>query len=343
MKAILHERYSGLKGLRYADVSVSNHPKPGEVQVRLKAAGINHRDLFVMAARTASNKPLILGSDGAGIVAKIGKGVSRLQVGDEVILHPTLGWNTAADVPLIPQIVGGPGEGTLAEYITLPADNVLPKPSHLSWEEAGVLSLSALTAYRALFTRGQLRQGEHVLIPGIGGGVATFALLFAKSAGATVSVTSRSEAKRAAAARLGAGHALDSHGNWSEALSPQSVDLIMDSIGQDMFAKYFDVLRPGGRVVMYGASSGDDLQVPIRSIFFPQISLLGTSMGSREEFVQMLEWIQRHQIRPVVDSIYQLHDVSRAFERMSQGLQFGNIAIRIEQGETAIAVLWRRR
>jgi zinc-binding alcohol dehydrogenase/oxidoreductase len=212
----------------------------------------------------------------------------------------------------------------------LPAANALPKPAHLSWEEAGVLPLSALTAYRALFTRGTLKQGEHVLIPGIGGGVATYALLMAVAAGAKVTVTSRSEAKRNEALRMGAAHALDSHADWCMQNDLEPVDMILDSIGQAMFPKYFDIIRPGGCIVMYGASSGDDLTVPIRSIFFPQISLIGTSMGSREEFIQMLQWVEQHEIHPVIDGVYPLQDAVKAFERMEKGEQFGNLAILME-------------
>ncbi|MFC9706563.1 zinc-binding alcohol dehydrogenase family protein [Paenibacillus sp. NPDC056933] len=331
MKAIIHSGQSGLEGLQYTETT-SRAPEAGEVQIQLKSAGVNHRDLFIMAGRTSQDAPLILGSDGAGVIVEIGEGVDELSVGDEVIIHPTLGWEHAVDVPIVPDIIGGPADGTLAQYITLPARNALPKPTHLSWTEAGVLSLSALTAYRALFTRGALKQGEgeHILIPGIGGGVATYALLMAVAAGAQVTVTSRSEAKRKEALRLGATRALDSHTNWSLQNDLEPVDFILDSIGQDMFPKYFDIIRPGGRIVMYGASSGDDLTVPIRSIFFPQISLIGTSMGSREEFVQMLHWVEQQDIHPVIDGIYPLQDTAKAFERMEKAEQFGNLAILVE-------------
>ncbi|MGC5775796.1 zinc-binding dehydrogenase [Paenibacillus pabuli] len=329
MKAIIHSGQSGLEGLQYTD-STSRAPEAGEVRIQLKSAGINHRDLFIMAGRTSQDASLILGSDGAGVIIEIGEGIDGLSVGDEVIILPTLGWDHAVDVPIVPDIVGGPTDGTLAQYITLPARNALPKPAHLSWAEAGVLSLSALTAYRALFTRGGLKQGEHILIPGIGGGAATYALLMAIAAGAKVTVTSRSETKRKEALRLGAFQALDSHADWSLQNDLGSVDFILDSIGQSMFPKYFDIIRPGGRIVMYGASSGDDLTVPIRSIFFPQISLMGTSMGSREEFVQMLQWVEQHDIHPVIDGLYPLQETVKAFERMEKAEQFGNLAILVE-------------
>ncbi len=330
MNAIIHSGHSDLEGLQYSTCTLPG-AEQGHVVIELSAAGLNHRDLFIMSDRTPQDTPLIPGSDGAGIVVEVGEGVHHISAGDEVIIHPTLGWEHTADVPVVPGIVGGPSDGTLAQYIALPASNVLPKPTHLSWIEAGVLSLSALTAYRALFTRGGLRAGEHLLIPGIGGGVATYALLMAVAAGAKVTVTSRSEVKRAEALRLGAYQALDSHANWKSTMnSHEPIDIILDSIGQVMFPKYEEIIRPGGRIVMFGASSGDDLHLPIRSIFFPQISLTGTSMGSREEFVQMLEWVEKHQIHPVVDSIYSLRDTVQAFERMKNGEQFGNIAIQVK-------------
>jgi zinc-binding alcohol dehydrogenase/oxidoreductase len=330
MNAIIHSGHRGLEGLQYSTCPTPE-AGPGQVVVELRAAGLNHRDLFIMSDRTPQDTPLIPGSDGAGIVVEVSEDVQHIPIGQEVIIHPTLGWENTADVPVVPGIVGGPSDGTLAQYITLPASNVLSKPEHLSWIEAGVLSLSALTAYRALFTRGGLKSGEHILIPGIGGGVATYALLMAAAAGAKVTVTSRSEAKRAEALRLGADQALDSHADWSNIKSDlDPVDIVLDSIGQAMFSKYESVIRPGGRIVMFGASSGDDLHLPIRSIFFPQISLIGTSMGSREEFVQMLEWVEKYQIHPVVDSIYSLQNTSQAFERMEKGEQFGNIAIQVD-------------
>jgi len=329
MKAIIHSGRSGLRGLQYTSFT-SRAPGFGEVKIQLKSAGLNHRDLFIMAGRTTHDAPLIPGSDGAGIIVETGEGVIHHSLGNKVIILPTLGWKCAADVPIVPEIIGGPTDGTLAQYITIPAENALLKPSHLTWEEAGVLPLSALTAYRALFTRGGLQQGEHVLIPGIGGGVATCALLMAVSAGAKVTVTSRSEFKRQEAIQLGAVQAFGSHEDWRQHNEIGPVDLILDSIGQALFPQYFNMIRPGGRIVMYGASSGDDLTVPIRSIFFPQVSLVGTSMGSHEEFVQMLQWVEDHNIHPVIDSVYPIQDTAKAFERMEKGEQFGNLAIRIE-------------
>lgn len=213
MKAIVHAGQSGLKGLKYKDIR-DQKPGVGEVKVRIEAAGLNHRDLFIMADRTEQDVPLVIGSDGAGRIEAVGEGVFSHPLGADVIINPCIGWESADNVPYVPAIVGGPSDGTFAESIIIPAQNVISKPAYLSWEEAGVLPLSALTAYRALFTRGRLQQGEHVLIPGIGGGVATYAMKMASAVGARVSVTSRSETKRQAALINGADHAFDSHSDW---------------------------------------------------------------------------------------------------------------------------------
>lgn len=192
-----------------------------------------------------------------------------------------------------------------------------------------MLPLAALTAYRALFTRGNLKRGEHVLIPGIGGGVATFAALMAAAAGAQVTVTSRSEAKRAEALQLPVTRVIDSTSRWREELQHHPVDLILDSVGPATFDQYFEVIKPNGRIVMFGASSGDDLTIPARAIFFPQLQLLGTSMGSHEEFTAMLEFMEQHQIHPIMDSVYSLAETPLALQRMERAEQLGNIALRI--------------
>ncbi|BBI33492.1 zinc-binding dehydrogenase [Cohnella abietis] len=330
MKAIVHAGQSGLNGLKYNDI-MDKQPGLGEVKVRLEAAGLNHRDLFIMAARTEQDVPLIIGSDGAGRIEAVGEGVSNHTVGAEVIINPCIGWESAENVPNVPDIVGGPSEGTFAESIIIPAQNAISKPAYLTWEEAGVLPLSALTAYRALFTRGRLQKGEHVLIPGIGGGVATYAMMMALAVGARVSVTSRSETKMQAALAHGANHAFDSKNSdwWRGSLNGDTVDLILDSIGPATFPHYFDIIKPNGRIVMFGASSGDRMEIPMRSIFFPQISIIGTSMGSSEEFADMLQFMERHSLRPIIDRVYSLPDTAEAFHRMQLGEQFGNIGIKI--------------
>ncbi|WP_070168861.1 zinc-binding dehydrogenase, partial [Bacillus wiedmannii] len=311
MKAIVHQYKKGVEGLEYKFSSETN-PNAGEVKVKLKAAGLNHRDLFIINNRKEMELPLVIGSDGSGIVTEIGEGVSNNLLNSEVIINPSIGWENIAEVPDLPEVLGGPKNGTFAEYVIVPAENVVAKPSYLTWEESGVLSLSALTAYRALFTKGRLKCGEHVLIPGIGGGVATFAMLFAKAIGAKVSVTSRVESKRKFAETYGADFSFNSSGNWEESLRGEKVDLIIDSIGPATFLQYFDVLKPNGRIVNFGASSGDKIELPLRALFYNQIDIMGTSMGSREEFNEMIKFIEKYKIKPIIDKVYSLKEAIQA-------------------------------
>ncbi|MFN2746832.1 zinc-binding alcohol dehydrogenase family protein [Bacillus sp. z60-18] len=329
MKAIIHDGTTGLAGLTYEDVPAKS-PGSGEVKIKLKAAGLNRRDLFLFQSRTISDAPYIPGSDGAGVIEEIGGGVHDLSVGTEVIINPSIDWESTDSVPDVPDILGGPSDGTFAEYVIAPAKHVVKKPAYLSWEEAGVLPLAALTASRALFTRGGLKKGQHVLIPGIGSGVATYALLMAKAAGAHVTVTSRSGEKREEALKYGADQAFDSRSDWKESLNGSLVDLILDSIGPATFDHYFDVIKPNGRIVSFGASSGDSITIPLRSLFFPQISIIGTSMGSLEEFKEMLSFMEHHLLKPVIDQVFPLSEGAAAFKRLADGEQFGNIALSID-------------
>ncbi|MFE9659648.1 zinc-binding dehydrogenase [Streptomyces sp. NPDC005955] len=328
MKAVTHEGPAGLAGVAVNETAVP-HAGPGDVLVELKAAGLNHRDLFVAGARTPADAPLVLGADGAGLVAETGAGVTGLTVGDEVIINPTLDWDRAVEVPEVPGILGGPTQGTFAQYVLVPARNVLPKPGHLDWAEAAALPLSAVTAYRALFTRGALAPGEHVLLPGIGGGVATIALAMAKAAGATVSVTSRSEDKLRRARESGADHTLRSDADWAAELV-RPADLVVDSIGSATFAPALAALRPGGRFVTLGATTGADVTLSLRELFFRQISVLGTSMGSAEEFHAMLAFVAEHRLRPVVHRAFPLAEGAQALAELAGGSQFGKLVLTME-------------
>ncbi|OMP68052.1 zinc-binding dehydrogenase [Domibacillus epiphyticus] len=330
MKAIIHEGTAGLQGVTYRDIGEAA-PSAKEVRVKLKSAGLNHRDLFVLHRHKENEPALIIGSDGAGIVDAVGEGVTSVHVGDEVIVNPGLGWPNKSDAP--PEgfeIVGLPFHGTFAESIVIPEENAVKKPSHLSWEEAGVLSLAALTAYRALFTRGNIQKGMNVLIPGIGSGVATFLLQFAKAAGATVYVTSRSEAKRQKALELGADKAIDSEGDWSEALGGQKMDLVIESVGAATFNKSLDQLKIGGTIVTFGASAGDEVTINLRTFFYGQFNMHGSTMGSGEELREMIQFIEKHNIKPVIDRVYPLDQFKEAFTRMDKAEQIGKIAFAIE-------------
>ncbi|OAH53227.1 alcohol dehydrogenase [Domibacillus aminovorans] len=330
MKAVVHEGQAGIAGLTYREME-EGLPSSGEVRVKLKAAGLNHRDLFVLHRHKENEPPLIIGSDGAGIIDAVGEGVTSVQVGDEVIINPGLGWKGNSDAP--PEgfeIVGLPFHGTFAESIVIPAENAVLKPAHLSWEEAGVLSLAALTAYRALFTRGQVKEGMNVLIPGIGSGVATFLLQFAKAAGARVFVTSRSEAKRQKAIELGADKAIDSESDWAEALNNQKMDLVIECVGAATFSKSLNQLRKGGTIVTFGASAGDEVTFNLRAFFYGQFNMLGSTMGSGEELEEMIQLIEQYKLHPIVDQVYPLDQFEQAFTRIDKAEQLGKIVFAIE-------------
>ncbi|MEW9672552.1 zinc-binding dehydrogenase [Ammoniphilus sp. 3BR4] len=330
MKAIVHEGKTGIEGISYRDMSALE-PRAGEVRVKLKTAGLNHRDLFVLNYHKPNESPLIIGSDGAGVISAIGNGVLTVQVGDEVIINPGLGWRERSDSPPKGfEVLGFPSDGTFAEQVVVPAENVAQKPKHLTWEEAGVLSLAGLTAYRALFTRGGVHSGMKVLIPGIGSGVSTLLLQFAKAVGAKVFVTSRSKDKCKKALELGADKAIDTSDDWNKAFGKEKMDLVIDSIGTATFNKSLDQLRKGGSVVTFGASSGEDAQINIRKFFQGQYNLLGSSMGSTEEYNEMIDLIQTHQIRPILDEMYPLSQFQQAFSRMQAAAQLGKIGFIID-------------
>lgn len=331
MKAVVHADKKGFDGLSLKEV---NRPEPavGEVRIRLKAAGLNHRDLFVVQERhQPTDPPLIVGSDGAGIVDALGESVTNVQIGDEVVIHPGLRWEKKSDAPPANfDILGLPDDGTFAEYVVVPAENARPKPNYLTWEEAGVFPLAALTAYRALFTRGNIQEGEKLLIPGIGSGVATFILQFAKAAGAIVYVTSRSGEKRKRALALGADRAIDSNGNWSEQLDEEKMDLVIESVGAATFNQSLEQLRPGGTIVTFGASAGDEVNINLRAFFYGQYNMLGSTMGSGEEFQEMLHFIEKHKIKPVIDQMFSLNAYDQAFQRLHEAEQFGKIGFSID-------------
>lgn len=278
MKAFVHVGVQGLAGTQFRDME-EIIPVEGEVQVKLNYAGLNHRDLFVIQRHKENDPPLIIGSDGAGIIEEIGPNVEGFSIGDEVVINPSLHWKEKTDAPPEDfQILGLPNHGTFAEKITISADNIELKPKHLSWEEAGVLPLAALTAYRALFTRANIKLSDTILLPGIGSGAVTFLLLFAKAVGARVIVTSRSEFKRKKALELGADLAIDSNSDWDDVLKGEKVDTVIETVGTATFNKSLHQLRKGGTMVTFGASAGDEIKLNLRDFFYGQYNLLGTTM-----------------------------------------------------------------
>lgn len=308
---------------------------PGQAVVRLKAAALNHRDLWIQLGLYANIKlPITLGSDGAGVVESVGANADQAWVGSEVIINPSLDWGAdpRAQGPSF-RILGLPDAGTHAEKIFIPVANLAPKPAHLSWEQAAALPLAGLTAWRALFTRAQLKAGERVLVTGIGGGAALFALQFAVAAGATAWVTSSSPEKIARAQTLGAAGGVNyRETDWAEKLLKAAggpLDVVIDSAGGEGFAKLIEVTRPGGRIAFFGATAGNPPGLDVRKCFFRQINLLGTTMGSPVDFAGMTQLAAAKKLVPVVDKVFPLDEAEAAFRHMEASAQFGKIVLKI--------------
>lgn len=323
----------GVNQLKVVDVPEPT-PARGEVVIALRAAALNHRDAWIKAGQYAGLKwHCTLGSDGAGVVVACGEGVDSAWQGREVIVNPSFGWGAreAAQGPEF-SILGLPRDGTLAEKIAVPVVQLSPKPAHLSWEEAAALPLAGLTAYRAVFSRAQLQPGERILLSGIGGGVALFALQFAVAAQAEAWVTSSAPEKIARAVTFGARGGFDYRDpQWAKAAATQPglFDVIVESAGGEGFERLLDVAAPGGRVVFFGATRGNPPVLPMRKVFWRQLSLLGTTMGSPRDWDAMIAFVARHRLRPTVSRVFALDQAAAAFELMEKGEQFGKIVFTI--------------
>ncbi len=306
---------------------------PGQVVVDLRAAALNRRDVFLRKGVAPSPLPVIPGSDGAGVVRAVGAGVTGVAPGDEVVVLPSLGWGGGEDAPGPGfRILGGPDDGTYAEQVLLPAGNVLPRPARLSWEEAAALPLAGLTAYRALVSRARVRTGETVLVLGIGGGVATIALLLARAAGCRVIVTSSSHEKLARAREMGAAAGVNyREDDWVAQVREASgggVDVVVDSVGAT-WADSIDCVRPGGRVVVFGGTGGATAALKVRPVTTGQVSLLGTTMGSPRDFAGLLAAVAHQDWAPVIDSVRPLAEAAAAHAREEAGEHFGKLVLSI--------------
>jgi len=308
---------------------------PGHAVVKLRAASLNHRDLFIQQGLYPGIKlPQIPGSDGTGVVESVGSPADQAWVGREVIINPALDWG---DDPRAQgakfRILGLPDQGTFAEKISVPVANLAPKPAHLTWEQSAALPLAGLTAWRALFTRAKLVAGEKVLVTGAGGGAALYALQFAVAAGAQVWVTSSSAGKIARAQTLGAAGGVNYRdADWGKSLQAAAgglFDVIVDSAGGDGFASLVELTRPGGRIVFFGATTGNPKGLDLRKSFFRQINILGTTMGSPADFAGMTAFVAQHKIVPVVDRVFPLAETEAALRHMEAGAQFGKIVLSI--------------
>ncbi|GGJ93545.1 alcohol dehydrogenase [Lentibacillus kapialis] len=335
MKAIVLKEAEGPEKVCYEEVDRPK-PKSGEVLVKLKYAALNRRDFFITKGLYPKMKlPSILGADGAGEIVELGANTDKLEPGMEVVINPGLNWGRKEEYSSSDfNILGMPVDGTYAQYVSVPAENIYKKPQHLAWQEAASLPLAGVTAYRSLFTRGQVKQGENVLIPGIGSGVALFALQMAVAAGANVYVTSSSEEKIKHAKRLGAVDGVNYRSkDWDKQLRNQvgSFELIIDGVGGPSFNQFIKVISPGGRIVSFGATTGPVPELVLPRMFFKNMDIRGTTMGSPEDFSRLLDLYTSHQLQPVVDQSFPLEQTAKALNYMDEGTSFGKIVLKIPQ------------
>jgi zinc-binding alcohol dehydrogenase/oxidoreductase len=320
MKALVMVSESG--DLRYQDVP-DPVSKAGREIIHLNCSALNRRDYWITKGRYPRIEvPVILGSDGSGV----------RENGERCLINPGLDWGDDNSVQSKEfRVLGLPDPGTFAERISLPSQNIFPVPEHLSDEEAAALPLAGVTAYRVLFTRCQLKPGSKILITGIGGGVATTVMQFALAIQAIVYVTSSKAGNIQRAVDMGVKGGVNyTDPGWEDELSqlvPEGFDVIIDSAGGPGFQKLISLATPGGRIGIYGGTSGQWENVSPQKIFWRQISILGSTMGSPGEFRAMLEFVNRHGIKPPVDSVYKLKDGAAAIAKLGQGGQFGKIIL----------------
>lgn len=345
MKAVVIYEHGGLDKIKVEDV-----PEPSfaedEVVLKVHSAGLNHLDIWVRDGRGGlkTNKPHILGSDAAGVVIAVGANVKDVKIGDEVIINPGLSCGSCEYCNRGQQsecltfgIVGLTRPGTFAEQVVVPACNILHKPSHMNFDEAGGFVLAYVTAWRMLMTRAQLQPGQTVLIHGIGGGVALCALQLASLAYAEVIVTSSSDEKLAQAAQIGADYTInykkvdDVAKRVKDITSGFGVNIVIDTVGAATWPIDFAVARRGGKIVLCGVTSGAEVPTNLRTLYWNQLTVMGSTMGSNEDCRQMLKAVETAKIKPVIDSVIPLEKAKEAMAKMETGKQYGKIVLKISE------------
>ncbi len=342
MQAVTMTGFGALDRVETREVPRPNLNHPNDVRIRVQAAALNRIDLFVVRGlpRAEYTFPHVLGADATGVVESTGAGVSTVREGDRVVVNPGVSCGTcdqcrADEGPLCRsyRILGEHLEGTMAEYVVVPEANVRPIGPRLTTAQAAALPLATLTAWRMLMTRARVQPGETVLIWGIGGGVSLAALQIAKLTGARVIATSSSAQKREAALRLGADivldHTTDDVARRVREETKTGADVVVDSVGESTWAHSLKALRPMGRLVTCGATTGPMVSLDIRKLFWFQWSLLGSTMGNHREFREVVRLAERGHLHPPVDRVYPLADARMAFERLAAGDQFGKLVIEV--------------
>lgn len=325
MKAVRIHEDGGPEVLRYEDAP-DPVAGPGEVLISLRAASLNHLDIWLRRGLPSAPKPRILGADGAGVVAALGEGVNRFREGDAVVVNP--GLDDGA------RIVGEHMDGTHAELIALPEEYVHPVPDGLSFEETAAFPLVFETAYRMLVTRAGLREGEWVLVWGIGGGVATASFQVAKALGARVIVTSSSDEKLARARELGADAAVNhADGGVAEAVREATdghgADVVVEHVGEATWKTSLQVAASGARIAVCGATSGPNPPANLHRIWWKQLTIVGSTMGTREDFAAVYELVAAGRARPIVDRVFPLSEAAAAHEHLEEGRQLGKVVLTI--------------
>jgi NADPH:quinone reductase-like Zn-dependent oxidoreductase len=341
--------HGGLDQLVYRTDLPKPDPKRGEIRVRVKAAALNHLDLFVIAGMpgVTITPPWILGADATGTIDAVGdlSGISdnQLKVGDNVIINPGLSDHTceyclAGEQSLCVKfgILGEHAPGTLAEYIVVPAVNARSIPREKPVEQAAAFTLATLTAWRMVVTRARVKKGDNVLIWGIGGGVALAALEIVRSIGATAWVTSHSDEKLALARGLGAENLLnyatmDVGKEIRARTAKRGVDVVLDTVGEATWPQSLGALGKRGRLVTCGATSGPIVQMDVRRLFWNQWDIMGSTMGNDAEFDAITKEYRAGHFTPLVDSVFDISQGRQAFERLQSGQQFGKIVVRIPE------------
>jgi NADPH:quinone reductase-like Zn-dependent oxidoreductase len=346
MKAAVIHKHGGLECLNVEDVPEPK-PKEGEVVLKVNSAALNHLDIWVRKSRAGldTSKPHILGSDAAGIIVDKGPNTNEVNIGDEVILNPGLSCGRCEYCRRGEQsecitfgIIGMNRDGTFAEKVAVPLRNVWPKPAHMDFDEAASIGLVYQTAWRMLYTRARLRSSQVVLIHGIGGGVALACLQFAKLAGAEVIVTSASQEKLSKALQAGADYIVNYKKNGAvteevkDITGGRGVDIVIDSVGAATWDTDFAAVRKGGYIVLCGVTSGSAAQTNLQGLYWNQLNILGSTMGSDEDFRQMLKAVNTSKMIPAIDSIWPLEDIKEATGRMENAGQYGKIVLRISDG-----------
>ncbi len=307
-----------LSGLRLDETYPEPEPREGWELVRVRAASLNHHDLWTLRGVGVRKErlPIVLGCDAAGVT----------EDGREVVVHAVIGDadEGGGDETLDPQraLLSEQDDGTFADYVAVPRRNLIDKPEEITFAEAACLPTAYLTVYRALFTRGGARPGDRLLVQGSGGGTTTAAILLGCAAGLRVYATSRSQDKRKQAVDLGAHEVFET----GERL-PERVDIVFDSVGEATWDHSLKSLRPGGTLICIGATSGRNPETSLSHIFFRQLRVIGSTMGTRGELVSLIRFLRATGLRPLIEEVMPMRDGRRAFERMAEGELFGKLVL----------------